>query len=945
MLSEHALDLLMQELNISDEAQRVIKYIRSSPPSRRVGSNGKNMPVQYASPKMGVTIQAESYKVELAGIYEMEHDPEVYEFYDQPPPIKIRYKQGNRTTEFPYTPDFFLIRKNSIGWEEWKEEEELVRLSERAPNRYMRDKEGKWRCPPGEEVATPLGFYFKVRSSIEINWALQHNIRFLMSYWRKSCPQVSYAAREEILSLISLNKMMTLNTLLAQVEQASADDIYKLIADEQIYVDLKTERIPELERVHVFPDKDTADGWAAMFIKTPTGTFPPPCTISLEPNTPILYDGCPWIIIQHGKSETHILGEDRKLIILPNERFEALVAAGKIIGVAATPDKGSLDPEANERFIKATKKALKKANDRFALIKPVLFGLASTDNTSLGRAMRRWVADFREAEQKHNCGYIGLLPGYADCGNRIPRISDDIYKVMDDFIEKEYENHKQKTKSVIYGAFENYCKEKGITAIPSYKQFVARINQRPVFEQTKKRAGSKAAYPFEPIYWELLYTLPRHGDYPFQITHIDHTQLDIELFDPITGKCLGRPWLTLLIDAYSRRILAVYLTFDKPSYRSCMMVLRECVYRHHRFPEMIVVDWGSEFHSTYFEALLARYKCSKATRPKSKSRFAAIIERIFGTTHTKFIHNLEGNTQATKNVRQLTPSVDPKRHAIWSLGELYARLQEWAYEQYDTDEHKGIGQTPADAFNQGIHLWGRRSGDLIRYDDDFVRFTLPTTSKGTATLQHMGVKVKNLYYTAKSGVFRVERHSETLSSETNVAVGGIASDQRAASAKGSKKVSKRKKPQIPVRYDPYDVGHIFAFIKGEWVECISQYYTIFRGRTEKEIQLASEELRARNRLQDRQFNITAAKLAEFITSVEAQEVLLTQRRKDLELRGVFALMGKSDLELHGLGIASAESSTGISEEAPSDSVSEPDVVEPSETNDDDNDIYEVAVGE
>src|SRR5260370_41501532 len=107
MLSEHALELLMQELNISDEAQRVIKFIRSSPPSRRVGSNGKNMPVEYASRKMGVMTQAESYKVELAGAHEMDHDPNVLEFYDQPPPFNLRYKVGNRFTEFPYTPDFF----------------------------------------------------------------------------------------------------------------------------------------------------------------------------------------------------------------------------------------------------------------------------------------------------------------------------------------------------------------------------------------------------------------------------------------------------------------------------------------------------------------------------------------------------------------------------------------------------------------------------------------------------------------------------------------------------------------------------------------------------------------------------------------------------------------------------------------------------------------------
>jgi hypothetical protein len=77
--------------------------------------------------------------------------------------------------------------------------------------------------------------------------------------------------------------------------------------------------------------------------------------------------------------------------------------------------------------------------------------------------------------------------------------------------------------------------------------------------------------------------------------------LDIELRSSSTGRLLGRPWLTLLIDAYSRRILALYLTFDAPSYRSCMMALRICVQRCARFPQAIVVDGGKEFHSIYFD--------------------------------------------------------------------------------------------------------------------------------------------------------------------------------------------------------------------------------------------------------------------------------------------------------------------------------------------------------
>ena len=69
--------------------------------------------------------------------------------------------------------------------------------------------------------------------------------------------------------------------------------------------------------------------------------------------------------------------------------------------------------------------------------------------------------------------------------------------------------------------------------------------------------------------------------------------------------------MTILTDAFSRRGLSLYLTFDAPSYRSCMMSLRECVRRHGRLPQTLVIDGGSEFESTYFETLLARYEVTK----------------------------------------------------------------------------------------------------------------------------------------------------------------------------------------------------------------------------------------------------------------------------------------------------------------------------------------------
>src|SRR5881296_4224079 len=94
MLSSDGLISWFERVDIREPTRRIIQYIRSSGPSRRVGGGRSNVSGRYPSRKMGVTIQFESHRVELAGIYEMEHDAGVLEYYDQPPPLKLTYKSA-----------------------------------------------------------------------------------------------------------------------------------------------------------------------------------------------------------------------------------------------------------------------------------------------------------------------------------------------------------------------------------------------------------------------------------------------------------------------------------------------------------------------------------------------------------------------------------------------------------------------------------------------------------------------------------------------------------------------------------------------------------------------------------------------------------------------------------------------------------------------------------
>lgn len=282
--------------------------------------------------------------------------------------------------------------------------------------------------------------------------------------------------------------------------------------------------------------------------------------------------------------------------------------------------------------------------------------------------------------------------------------------------------------------------------------------------------------------------------------------------------------------------------------------MRECVRRYGRFPSTLVVDGGKEFESVYFETLLAAYACTKKTRPQAQPRFGSVCERIFGTANTMLIYNLQGNTQMTRNPRSMTKSVNPKNLAIWTLGSLYQNLCDWAYKFYDNKEHPALSQSPRSMFESGLLRTGLRSHKIVQYDDNFQIFTLPTTQKGTAlVVPNNGIKINNIYYWHNSF-----RHPEI------------------------------ERTQVRVRYDPYDMGVAYAYVENQWVTCISQHYSSLVGRSEREIRMASEELRKLKSCANKQFVVTASSLAEFLNQSEQQELILRQRMQDIEAKEIYA---------------------------------------------------------
>ncbi|GAC1637023.1 MAG: hypothetical protein NVS4B11_39560 [Ktedonobacteraceae bacterium] len=195
-----------------------------------------------------------------------------------------------------------------------------------------------------------------------------------------------------------------------------------------------------------------------------------------------------------------------------------------------------------------------------------------------------------------------MLPRYRNCGGNT-QIAPEAITLIHQVLETHYDTVRRAPKRGAYREYLKCSEERALKPVSQWTFYLESKHHKPLYEQTLLREGTRAAYPSKITRMSERRPLPDTEAMHGRLAHIDHTELDLALCNSRTGQVLGKCWLTFLILASPRRIAAFYLTFDPPSYRSCMMALRLYVKRYGRLPTALVVDGGSEFQSVYFEQL------------------------------------------------------------------------------------------------------------------------------------------------------------------------------------------------------------------------------------------------------------------------------------------------------------------------------------------------------
>lgn len=863
MLTNEALEQLMRSRRLSEEARQMIRHIRNSQPSRRVESRKKNVACRFPSRKMGVSIQAESHTNELAAVYLWEHDPNVFEFYDQPPAIPLRYAAASgKVIGVQHTPDYFVIGETFIGWVECKTEEKLHQLAKTQPHRFARNADGTWQCPPGEAFAAGYGLSYALRSSKENDWVLIRNLIFLQDYLDPNAPKPSSEAREIVANLFREKPWIKLVDLVRTDPRISADDIYKMIVDGDLYFNILRDLLPGIELVRIFRDRVTAEAFEASTETGGEAWHNLALPVIVDEGASVMWDGNLWKIFNVGDDSIHLSGPKGTYAQIKKEQFDRLVMAGTITGLPTTvlPD---VRQEIERILSRASPSDMSEALVRYRTLFPD--PKTPIKEPRCRRSAMYYRKAFREAEQTLGCGFIGLIPQVSRRGNRACRLDKSVIEKITQVVEGKFSDARKSRKSAIYGELRLLCKESGLV-VPSEKAFRRQLGCLHTVQIERRRLGDKAAYNREEFYWQLELGTPRHGDRPFDIAHIDHTELDLTLWGVKNMEEYRRPWLSMMIDAYTRMILAFVLTFEKPSHVACMLLIQDCVRRHVRVPRVLVMDGGAEFSSIYFETLMARLEIIKKTRPPSKGRFGAVMERLFGLTNDEFIHNLAGNTQALRNPRQCSATHDPRRLTVWTLKALTERFEEWVNTVYAKRLHSAHGVSPGQAFAIGMADMGMRSHKQIPYTQDFEISCLPAAPRGKITIDSAkGIKIKGVRYWCS--VFRDPSNHRRL---------------------------------VDARYHPLDVSRAYVYLKGHWLLCRSEYASVFHNMSWKEIAIASREISARHQLAGKRSRFNAETVALFLRSTGEDEVELTKQKALLKADVNDEAASATDNPLHDL---------------------------------------------
>lgn len=467
-----------------------------------------------------------------------------------------------------------------------------------------------------------------------------------------------------------------------------------------------------------------------------------------EPGLHVLYGGRKFRI-------THVISVDSVLAI-DLETLEKQRLRVESLTPCSADDPGK-DPVVIRDVTQFSNEEWAEAQRRFQAIKPLLDDpirtRAGADQIALetgvhATTLYKWLRDYQAA------GHVSaLVPSKRGRKTGTRLLEEEQEKVVVSVIEDLYLSKQRHSSQDVIEEVQRRCRLAKITA-PHPNTVRNRINDLQ-HRQVLRRRGQKdvARNLYDAIKGEF-----PGATHPYAVVQIDHTPANIILVDEIHRKPIGKPWLTMAIDVYSRVIAGMYITFEHPSATSVGLCLAHaiCPKREYLAELGVTGDWpvwglmdvvhsdnGKEFRGQVLRRACENYNIDLQWRPVMLPHMGGHIERLMGVAANE-IRKLPGTTFANPAQRK---GYDSEATAALTLKEFERHLVDFIVNVYHQKVHSAIGMPPKRMWELGILGDATKTGrGVLPIPEDPLRLRLDFLPFFDRSVQNYGIQIENITY-------------------------------------------------------------------------------------------------------------------------------------------------------------------------------------------------------
>lgn len=178
---------------------------------------------------------------------------------------------------------------------------------------------------------------------------------------------------------------------------------------------------------------------------------------------------------------------------------------------------------------------------------------------------------------------------------------------------------------------------------------------------------------------------------PNEIWQADHTPLDIFVLD--SNKKPVKPWLTAIVDDYSRAVPGYFIGAQPPSSMRIALALRQAMWtkpdetwKISGIPEKLYSDQGSDWVSSHIDQVSIDLKFETIQTEPDEPQGKGKCERFFRTVNEMLLSSLPG----------YAPAGHGKVQAVLTIEQLEQRFKTWLLTEYLVRKHSETNMSPKD---------------------------------------------------------------------------------------------------------------------------------------------------------------------------------------------------------------------------------------------------------